>query len=126
MPPLRGVYLTNPQTGAAGLYVDVTAGLGLRGLSCTDWPSTSGNPSAAAYGASRSSALTALFEVRLPLAAFPPGDPRRTTPEAYCRIEGTDYVCQPLVVTVTVRTVRPLVLDTVEIGSGASEAVRVP
>ena len=127
MPFVRNIYTAHPVTGVAGLWIETTSGLGLVGRARTAWPAVpGGDPTTrrARFEAALNTALQALFEERIPTSAFDPADPKLTTPEPFCRIEGPDYVMRHTTIFVPVVSISPsIVLGPIKLTAAAARLV---
>lgn len=112
MPAIKRLLTAHPVTGEVGIWAD--SAYGIVGLAKSAFPSQPGGPAGTRqqrWQDAINAALAPVGEVRVPLSTFPPDDPRRTTPEPCCRIDGTDYVYRKFTVTVTITAMSPLAYD---------------
>ena len=126
MPAIRAAYTLHPDTGSLGCWVLPSWRTDLRGLAATAFPvqPVSGSPAErrAAWGKAISDALTALCEIRVPLSSVSPN--LMLNQEPFCRVDGLDYVAQPIVFIVTILSLSPVEYK-LEIREGSSRMVRV-
>ena len=129
MPAIRAAHVIHPKTGERGLWIEPNwLPLGtVVGLAESQYPAVASSGSReqkrAQFEADLTAALQSQLEIKRPVTSV---DSRLTlAPEPYCRVSGTDYVAQAVIVRLKVQSVNPVVFDPEEgfvLENGASRA----
>ena len=122
MPDFRSALSTHPTTGEVGIWF--VTDQGVVGLAKSAFPANPGGPAAtrlARWQQAINDALSPVGEVSIVLQ---PGDDRLTSPEPFCRVSGTTYICKMFIVTVTLTNLSPLTYEW-RADNGAAGVVRL-
>jgi hypothetical protein len=122
MPNVKLAIDTHPVTGVVGIWVDT--GAGVVGLAKANFPANPGGPAATRQQRWQDAINAALSSVGETTETLQAGDPRLTAPEPFCRVSGLNYIRKTFVITVTIITLSPLVVEW-KITNGTDDVTRL-
>jgi hypothetical protein len=122
MPNVTLAIDTHPVTGVPGIWLDT--GAGIVGLAKSAFPANPGGPAGTRQQRWQDAINAALATVGETTETLQAGDPRLTAPEPFCRVSGLNYIRRPFVITVTIITMVPLVVEW-KISNGTDDVSRL-